>query len=110
LVYTIYEEKTMKLLGKKVSGRVSYMDLLGAGVVKYAEERALAPYVGNGTLKSGLIKLGVGVGARKFLGKGTFGDSVSLGFGIDGVEDILTGVLGTGMIPGLGGARQGDNW
>ena len=86
------------------------MDLFGAGVVKYAEERALAPYVGNGTLKSGLIKLGVGLGARKFIGGGLLGDSVSLGFGIDGVEDILTGVLGSGMIPGMGGAGTGDSW
>jgi hypothetical protein len=97
----------MKLLGKKVSGEVSYMDLLGAGVVKYAEERTLSPYIGNGTLKSGLIKLGVGLGARKFLGRGLLGDSVSLGFGIDGVEDILTGAMGSGMIPGIGGATEG---
>lgn len=100
----------MKLLGKKVSGEVSYVDLLGAGIVKYAEERALAPYIGNGTLKSGLVKLGVGVGARKFIGKGFVGDSVSLGFGIDGVEDIMTHFIGGGSL-GIGaGAGQGDNW
>ena len=100
----------MKLLGKKVSGAVSYTDLFGAGVVKYAEERALAPYIGNGTLKSGLIKLGIGLGTRKFIGKGLVGDSISLGFGIDGVEDILTGVLGSGMMPGIGGGATGDSW
>ena len=100
----------MKLLGKKVSGEVSYVDLLGAGVVKYAEERALAPYIGNGTLKSGFIKLGVGLGARKFIGRGFAGDSISLGFGIDGVEDILTGVLGGGVPGFTAGAGQGDNW
>jgi len=96
----------MKLLGKKISGDVSYIDLFGAGVVKYAEERALSPYIGNGTLKSGLIKLGIGLGTRKFVGRGVLGDSLSLGFGIDGVEDILTGVMGGG-IPGLGGATEG---
>ena len=98
----------MRLLGKKVSGAVSYMDLLGAGVVKYAEERALAPYLGNGTLKSGIVKLGIGLGARKFLGKGLLGDSVSLGFGIDGVEDVLTHVLGGGAL-GIGGGG-GEDW
>jgi hypothetical protein len=97
----------MKLLGKKISGDVSYMDLFGAGVVKYAEERTLAPYIGNGTLKSGLIKLGVGLGARKFIGRGVLGDSMSLGFGIDGVEDILTGIIGSGMVPGIGGTTEG---
>ena len=99
----------MRLLGKKVSGAVSYMDLLGAGVVKYAEERALTGYIGNGSLKSGLIKLGIGLGARKFLGKGLFGDSVSLGFGIDGVEDILTHFVGGGGL-GVGGGGQGEDW
>jgi hypothetical protein len=83
------------------------MDLFGAGAVKYVEERTLSPYIGNGTLKSGLIKLGVGLGARKFLGTGLVGDSVSLGFGIDGVEDILTGVFSMGM---LGGGTQGGEW
>ena len=92
----------MKLLGKKVSGEVSYMDLFGAGVVKYVEERTLSPYIGNGTLKSGLIKLGVG--------RGVLGDSVSLGFGIDGVEDILTGVLGGGGIMGFGGGATEGAW
>lgn len=101
----------MKLLGKRVTGEVSYMDLLGAGVIKYAEERALSPYIGNGSLKSGLIKLGIGVGARRFIGKGLLGDSVSLGFGIDGVEDILTGVFKGGVIPGVGsGESSGESW
>lgn len=100
----------VRLLGKKVSGAVSYMDLLGAGVVKYTEERMLAGYIGNGTLKSGIVKLGIGLGARKFLGKGLVGDSVSLGFGIDGVEDILSHFIGGGGLGiGLGGGG-GDNW
>jgi hypothetical protein len=81
------------------------MDLLGAGVVKYFEERGLAGLIGNGTLKSGALKLGGGLLARKFLGRGMLADSVSLGFGIDGVEDILTAFLG-GRI-GVGG---GENW
>lgn len=98
----------VRLLGKKVSGAVSYADLLGAGVVKYAEERALSGYIGNGTLKSGIVKLGIGLGARRFLGKGLLGDSVSLGFGIDGVEDILTHFVGGGAL-GIGG-RGGEDW
>lgn len=100
----------MKLLGKKVTGAVSYTDLVGAGIVKYAEERLLTPYIGNGSLKSGAIKLGIGLGARKFLGRGMVGDSVSLGFGIDGVEDLLTHFLGaTGF--GIGGAGEGgEGW
>lgn len=98
----------VRLLGKKVSGAVSYMDLIGAGVIKYAEERALSGYIGNGTLKSGIVKLGIGLGARKFLGKGLLGDSVSLGFGIDGVEDVLTHFIGGGAL-GIGGG-SGEDW
>ena len=94
----------VKLLGGKVSGAVSYMDLLGAGVVKFAEERSLAPYLGNGTLKSGILKLGVGIAARKFIGRGFMGDSLSLGFGIDGVEDILTHFMAGGV------GAQGEDW
>jgi len=100
----------VRLLGKKVSGAVSYMDLLGAGVVKFAGERALTPIIGNGTLKSGLIKLGVGIGARKFLGSGVIADSVSLGMSVDGVEDILTQALGGSGLLGGGSSGGGDNW
>jgi hypothetical protein len=91
----------------KVSGAVSYMDLFGAGLVKYFEERALAPVIGNGSFKSGAIKLVAGVLARKFLPRGVINNSVSLGFGVDGTEDILMGLLG-GMA-GAGG-RGGENW
>ena len=100
----------VKLLGKKVAGEVSYGDLFGAGIVKYAEERALAGLIGNGTFKSGAIKLGIGLAAKKFLGRGLVGDSVGLGFGVDGVEDILSAALGNGAA-GIGGAgNAGDNW
>lgn len=100
----------VKLLGKKVTGEVSYGDLFGAGIVKYAEERALARVIGNGTFKSGAIKLGIGLAAKRFLGRGLIGDSVGLGFGVDGVEDILSAALGNGMA-GIGGAgNAGDNW
>jgi len=93
-----------RLVGAKVSGAVSYLDLLTAGVVKYFEERALSGVIGNGSIKSGAIKLGIAFLTRKFLGKGMLGDAVSLGFGIDGVEDILVNVLG-----GFTG-QGGQNW
>ena len=95
----------MRLVGTKVSGAVNYMDLFTAGIVKYFEERALAGVIGNGTLKSGAIKLLAAFLTRKFIGKGMIGDAVSLGFGIDGVEDILTNILGGG-ISGIGGGAQ----
>jgi len=81
----------MRLVGAKVSGSVNYMDLIGAGVVKYFEERALAGVIGN---ESGVVKLIIAYLARKFVGKGFIGDAVGLGFGVDGVEDLLTNFLG----------------
>ena len=84
----------MRLVGTKVSGSVNYMDLIGAGVVKYFEERALSGVIGNGTVKSGVVKLIIAYLARKFVGKGFIGDAVGLGFGVDGVEDLLTNFLG----------------
>ena len=92
---------------KAISGSVSYMDLFGAGLVKYFGEKALAPVIGNGTLMSGAVKLGGGIAARKFLGKGILGDSLSLGLSIDGVEDILTHFMGGA---GFGGGDGDASW
>ena len=84
----------MRLVGAKVSGSVNLADLVGAGIVKYFEERALSGVIGNGTLMSGAIKLAIAYVARWFMGKGFLGDAVGLGFGVDGIEDILTNFLG----------------
>lgn len=92
---------------KVVSSGVSYLDLILAGGVKYFAERALTPVVGNGTIKSGAVKLGAGLAAKKFLGAGMFGDAIGLGLSIDGVEDLLVSVLGS---TGSGAEAQGDNW
>ncbi|VUT28013.1 MAG: hypothetical protein SYNGOMJ08_00572 [Candidatus Syntrophoarchaeum sp. GoM_oil] len=73
--------------------------------MKSVGEKTLAPIIGNGNLKSGLIKLAIGFGARKFLGKGVIGDSLSLGMSVDGVEDILTQFMGAGMT-----TNDGDDW
>jgi hypothetical protein len=98
----------MVLLGEKVTHSApDYITMLGAGVVKYAEERLLAATpVGNGTLVSGAIKLGIGFGAHHMFGGNKMGDMVSLGFTVDGVEDILQGVIGGGI---FGGANANAN-
>lgn len=103
---------------KVMTGNVDYVDLVGAGLVKYFGERALTPVIGNGTLMSGAVKLAGGMAARKFLPKGTVGQSVSLGLSIDGVEDLLASVLGATMPKaggimstfGLGGSQEDTNW
>jgi hypothetical protein len=97
----------MAILTKAVTTKApNIIDAFGAGAVKFAEERILASTpVGNGTLVSGAVKLGIGVAANKFIGGGFLGNSVSLGFTVDGVEDVLTAVMGRNF--GLGGQSTG---
>lgn len=114
------EEKSRvrKVITETVAKDVGYMDLVGAGLVKYFGERALTPVIGNGTLMSGAVKLGGGLAARKFMGKGTIKDSLALGLSIDGIEDIMASFLGTGVGKtngilatfGLGGSQEDTNW
>lgn len=97
----------VKLLGKKVSaGGMDYLDLLAAGLAKYATERALSPIIGNGTIKSGGIKLVGGMGLKAVAGTGPIQNPISLALAIDGMEDILTAVIGGS---GIGGGT-GDSW
>lgn len=103
----------MAILGQTVTKSApSYMTMLGAGVVKYAEEKALAPFIGNGTLMSGAVKLGAGYAAHHFAGGNQIGDMISLGFTVDGVEDIITAVLGGGALGNIlgGGNATAENW
>ena len=102
----------MAILGQKVTSTApSYITMLGAGAVKYAEEKALAPLIGNGTLMSGAIKLAAGYGAHHFVGGNQLGDMVALGFTVDGVEDILTALLGgTGISSMFGGSNASADW
>lgn len=104
----------MVLLGKTVTHSApDYLTMLGAGVVKYGEERILAATpVGNGTLVSGAVKLGIGYAAHAFLGGNKLGDMASLGFTVDGVEDVLQAVLGGNVLGGLlgGGNANANNW
>ncbi len=100
----------MALLGAKVTtSPVDYTTMVGAGLVKYGEERILAPYIGNATLMSGAIKGVAGFAAHKFLDGGLIGNSLSLGFTVDAVEDILTALIG-GNMGGLFGGNNDGGW
>jgi len=65
-----------------------------ASAAKNIEERILSPIIGDGTIISGAIKLGIGLFLPKLAGSGKIQNAVALGFGIDGVDDIFTGFLG----------------
>lgn len=75
----------------KVSGDL--MDLVLAGIVKYFAEKALAPYVGDGNLVSGLSKLGIGIGFDMLGGSNKIAKIGKTAMVLDGVEDITTFVI-----------------
>lgn len=78
------------------------VDALTIGVVKAVEERALMPYIGNGNATSGAIKLVAGGVMQSMIG-GKTGRLVGSAFTIDGVEDVVNGLL----IPMVYGKQEG---
>jgi len=72
------------------TGNLSTVDLLGATATKYFTERALAPYIGNGTLMSGGVKI---VASQLAKAVPVGGKYISAGMLIDGAEDIMTALL-----------------
>ena len=87
------------------------MTIFVAGATKTIEEPLLAGIIGNSTVLSGAVKLFLGgwlipyvAGSHK---TNTIVNGVSLGFGIDGVEDIIRGIFFGGGI-GIGNLFGGD--
>jgi hypothetical protein len=70
-------------------------EILVAGASKVVGERFFAPIVGNGTLKSGAIKL---LAAMLIPKSDRYMKAVSMGVGVDGSEDIITGLLSGGIV------------
>lgn len=92
----------------KAIGSMNYLDLFLMGGIKFFEERALTPYIGNANLKSGGVKIASGMAIKKFAGSGTLQNAASGAFIVDGVEDIILSFLGgNGLGLGTGG---GESW
>lgn len=79
------------------------IDALTIGVVKAVEERTLMPYIGNGTTTSGAIKLVAGGAMQSMIG-GKMGKIVGSAFTIDGVEDVVNGLI----TPMIYGQKEGN--
>ena len=84
----------MKVLGK-VAG-LGLDEMAVAGVTKFFEEKLLASTpVGNGNIVSGGAKILIGSVIPK---SNKYWNAVALGFGMDGIEDILSTLMsGNGM-------------
>jgi len=83
-------------------------DALLIGGIKAVEERALIGVVGNGTIKSGAVKLVAGAAISSML-KGKSGQLVGSAFAIDAVEDLVNGLIGAATAS-TSSADSGDNW
>lgn len=95
----------MAIFEGKAIPSLSYLDLVAAGVFKSVEETVLTPYIGNGTLMSGAIKLAAGYVCKEMAPPGLVRNATSAGFTIDGVEDVIyafTSGAGFGSIFGSG--------
>lgn len=81
------------------------VDIFAIGVSKQVTERISAPYIGNGTITSALIK---GVAGSIAYGKGgRIGNIVASGLIIDAAEDAAVSLLG-GIMGNAGSNR--DEW
>jgi hypothetical protein len=85
----------------------SLTDALMIGGVKVVEERALSGVIGNGTLKSGAIKLFAGSVLSGAV-KGKSGHIVSSALAIDGIEDLVNGILSAATGSGAVGGNQSE--
>lgn len=99
----------MELLKPKVEAS-GLVDVALLGLSKSLTERALAPYIGDATLKSGAIKL-VGGSALHSMGVGgKIGKIIGGGMVVDGMEDVIVSFLGGGIGLGAGARGSGEVW
>lgn len=83
-----------------------FMDVLALGIAKTTTERILTPVIGNASVKSGIMKM---AGGAVLSGKGGMaGKAISGGLVVDGIEDLVTSVLGGKM--GSSGGNSSEAW
>ena len=68
-----------------------FIDVLAIGLSKKVTETLLTGIIGNGTIKSGAVKIGLGAVTYSKMGK--MGNIVSSGLAIDGAEDVITALM-----------------
>jgi hypothetical protein len=102
-----------KLLSERIGGS-PLLTIVVAGATKSIEEPLLANLIGNGCILSGAIKLFLGGWLIPWVSGSHKGNvivnGISLGLGIDGVEDLIRGAFFGGgiMNGGMFGGTQGD--
>lgn len=95
-------------IGTLKAGGVPLVTLAVAGISKPFMEGMIARTpIGNGTLISGGAKLIGALAVRKFAGSNTLANGIQIGLAVDGMEDIIQGVMGGGI---FGGGTRADAW
>lgn len=92
-----------EIIGTPKVEATGLFDVAAMAVFKQIEERTLAPYIGNGEVKSGVIKLVLGAMLHNKMGK--IGHIAGNAFVFDGVEDLTVALLG-GVMGNVGGQAQ----
>jgi hypothetical protein len=57
-------------------------------------EKVASGVVGNGTIMSGVAKIGTAFFVAKYGGNNRLGKAVAIGAGMDGAEDLVIGLTG----------------
>lgn len=70
-----------------------FMDAVGIALVKTAEERLLAPLVGNGTIVSGIAKGVVSFVLPTVAGNNKWSNIIATAFMVDSAEDLVNAGL-----------------
>ena len=99
------------IITKEVKGTgFSPVEALLVATSKVLSESLLAriPLVGNSTIKSGLIKMGLAGGLGYAIGKTTAGKAIATGLVVDGAEDLVTRFIG-GSTATSGNVSVGGN-
>lgn len=83
------------------------MDALGIALVKSLEERLLSRFVGNGNVKSGIVKGIIGVLIPSLIGSGgKYKSIIAQAFIIDSAEDLVNAGMNY-FAGGIGGDAGG---
>jgi len=91
-----------KIIKGKPSKSV-FMEAIGIALIKTAEERLLAPIVGNGTFVSGIAKGAIAFILPTLAGNNKWTNMGATAFMIDSAEDLVN--AGIGYI-GIGGPTE----
>jgi hypothetical protein len=81
-------------VGKDIVKGVDAIDMVGGTLAKPLVEKVGSGIVGNGTIMSGVAKIGTAFVIAKYGGNNRVGKALAIGAGMDGAEDMVIGLTG----------------